>query len=209
LPDLLFFYKFVNFVDVFHKFVYETLKKKTMKILKSVLKVLVALVLLVLVAAIFMKKEYAVEREITINKPRAEVFEYVRFLKHQDNFSVWNMKDPNQKKEYRGTDGTVGSVAGWDSQMDDVGKGEQEIKAIEEGARIDMELRFIRPFEATDKAYFLTTDAGQGQTKVQWGFNGAMPYPMNIMLPFMNMEEMLGGDLENGLKNLKNILEKN
>jgi hypothetical protein len=36
-----------------------------------------------------------------------------------------------------------------------------------------------------------------------------MPYPMNIMLPFMNMEEMLGGDLENGLKNLKNILEKN
>jgi uncharacterized protein YndB with AHSA1/START domain len=180
-----------------------------MKILKPVLKVLVALVLLVLVAAIFMKKEYAVEREITINKPRAEVFEYVRFLKNQDNFSVWNMKDPNQKKEYRGTDGTVGSVAGWDSQMDDVGKGEQEIKAIEEGSRIDMELRFVRPFEATDKAYFITTDAGAGQTKVQWGFNGAMSYPMNIMLPFLNMEEMLGSDLENGLKNLKNILEKN
>ena len=170
---------------------------------------LVALVLIVLVAAIFMKKEYAIEREISINKPKAEVFDYVRFLKNQDNFSVWNMRDPNMIKEYKGTDGTVGSVAGWDSKMDEVGKGEQEIKKIEEGSRIDMELRFIRPFEATDNAYLMTTDAGNGQTTVKWGFNGAMPYPMNVMLPFMNMEEMLGGDLEKGLQNLKNVLEKN
>ncbi len=180
-----------------------------MKILKAVLKVLVALVLIVLVAAIFMKKEYAIEREISINKPKAEVFDYVRFLKNQDNFSVWNMRDPNMIKEYKGTDGTVGSVAGWDSKMDEVGKGEQEIKKIEEGSRIDMELRFIRPFEATDNAYLMTTDGGNGQTIVKWGFNGAMPYPMNVMLPFMNMEEMLGGDLEKGLQNLKNVLEKN
>jgi hypothetical protein len=35
-----------------------------------------------------------------------------------------------------------------------------------------------------------------------------MPYPMNLMLPFMNMEQMLGKDLQDGLNNLKVVLEK-
>jgi hypothetical protein len=43
---------------------------------------------------------------------------------------------------------------------------------------------------------------------VNWGFNGKMPYPMNLMLAFMNMDEMLGKDLQDGLNNLKIIFEK-
>jgi hypothetical protein len=35
-----------------------------------------------------------------------------------------------------------------------------------------------------------------------------MKYPMNIMLLFMNMDEMLGKDLETGLVNLKAVMEK-
>jgi hypothetical protein len=34
-----------------------------------------------------------------------------------------------------------------------------------------------------------------------------MKYPMNLMLLFMDMEGMLGGDLEQGLTNLKGVLE--
>jgi hypothetical protein len=45
-------------------------------------------------------------------------------------------------------------------------------------------------------------------TTVKWGFNGEMKYPMNLMMLTMNMEKMLGPDLENGLKNLKTLLEK-
>ena len=50
--------------------------------------------------------------------------------------------DPDMKKTYRGTDGTVGFVSAWDSEKDDVGKGEQEIIKITDGERIDYELRF-------------------------------------------------------------------
>ena len=45
------------------------------------------------------------------------------------------------------------------------------------------------------------------ETTVSWGFNGKMKYPMNLMLLFMDMEEMLGNDLQTGLENLKNVLE--
>jgi hypothetical protein len=179
-----------------------------MKILKKILLGVVAIIALLLIIALFTKKEYAVVREITINKSKNEVFNYIKFLKNQDNFSVWATMDPNMKKEYRGTDGTVGFVSAWDSNEDNVGKGEQEIKGIKEGERVDFELRFIKPFEATDYAYMTTEESGNDQTLVKWGFNGKMNYPMNLMLVFMNMDDMLGKDLEKGLQNLKNVLEK-
>jgi len=179
-----------------------------MKILKGILIALVIIIAIPLIAALFVKGEYAVERETTINKPKQEVFDYVKFLKNQNEYSVWNKKDPNSKMEYIGTDGTVGFISSWDSQMEDVGKGEQEIKKITEGERLDVELRFKKPFEATDYAYMTTEAVDSTQTKVKWGFNGKMPYPMNIMCLFMNMDEMLGPDLQTGLDNLKGILEK-
>jgi hypothetical protein len=35
-----------------------------------------------------------------------------------------------------------------------------------------------------------------------------MAYPMNLMLVFMDMDAMLGKDLQTGLNNLKAVLEK-
>ncbi|MDZ4758554.1 MAG: SRPBCC family protein [Bacteroidota bacterium] len=179
-----------------------------MKILKITLLVIVGIISLLLITALFVKKEYAIEREVTIDKPKQEVFDYVKLIKNQDNYSVWNMKDPNMKKEFKGTDGTVGFVSAWESENSEVGQGEQEIKKITEGERLDMELRFKKPFEATDDAYMTTESAGDKTTKVKWGFKGKMSYPMNIMLLFMNMEDMLGNDLKAGLDNLKKEVEK-
>ncbi len=179
-----------------------------MKIVKKILLAIVGIVALLLIVALFVKKEYSVEREITINKPKQEVFDYVKLLKNQNNFSVWAQRDPNMKKDYKGNDGTVGFVSAWDSEDKHVGKGEQEIKNMKDGERLDFELRFMKPFEATDNAYMTTESAGENQTKVKWGFNGKMPYPMNLMLLFMNMDKMLGKDLEDGLTNLKTVLEK-
>ncbi len=176
--------------------------------MKITLIVILVSVGLPLIIALFVKKEYAVSREVTINRPKAEVFGYILMLKNQNNFSVWANKDPNMKKEYRGTDGTVGFVSAWESQNKEVGKGEQEIKAIKDGERIDYELRFIEPFEAKDNAYMTTEALNDSTTKVTWGFNGKMKYPMNLMLLMMNMEDMLGKDLQQGLDKLKVELEK-
>jgi hypothetical protein len=178
-----------------------------MKIIKKIIIALLALVIIALIVALVVPKEYHVEREITINKPKDSVFNYVKYLKNQDNFSVWAKMDPTMKKTFSGTDGTVGAIAGWDSTDKNVGKGEQEIKNIIPGERLEFELRFKVPFESTDTAYMTTEAISPTQTKVEWGFDGKSPYPMNLMLAFMNMDEMLGKDLETGLKNLKAIQE--
>lgn len=179
-----------------------------MKIVKWILIVVVVLIAIPLIIALFLKKDYTIEREVTINKSKQVVFDYIRYLKNQDNFSKWAKMDPQMKKDYRDTDATVGFVSAWSSDKKDVGKGEQEIKNIKEGERIDLEIRFIEPFASTSQAYFTTQAVSPEQTIVKWGFNGHMSYPMNIMLLCMNMEEMVGTDLQIGLDNLKAILEK-
>jgi hypothetical protein len=39
-----------------------------------------------------------IEKSITINKSSGLVFDYLKITRNQDNFSVWNMADPNMKK---------------------------------------------------------------------------------------------------------------
>ncbi|UEG55166.1 SRPBCC family protein [Mucilaginibacter daejeonensis] len=165
------------------------------------------LILLVLIVALFVKKDYTIEREIVIERPVAQVFDYVRYLKNQDNFSKWNMTDPGMKKAYKGTDGTVGFVYSWDSANKQVGKGEQELKNITDGQRVDMEVRFIKPFEGVASSAFTTESINAGSTKVKWSFKSEMPYPMNLARLFMNIEDMLGKDMDAGLVNLKRVLE--
>lgn len=176
--------------------------------MKKVLIGVAVIVVVIIVVMLIVPQDYAVEREVTINQPRSVVFNYVKLLKNQDNFSTWAKADTAMKKSFRGTDGTVGFVSAWDSDSADVGKGEQEIIKIIPPERIDFELRFIKPFEATDQAYMTTDSVDTARTVVKWGFNGSMAYPMNLMLLFVDMEKELGTPLNDGLINLKGILEK-
>lgn len=178
-----------------------------MKIFKIVLILVGLLISTPLIIALFVPKTVEVSREVIISKNRVEVFQYVKILKNQLEYSKWQKMDPNQKITFTGTDGTVGFVYAWDSEKEEVGAGEQEIKAIVENERIDYELRFKRPFESTAGAYLTFAYVSPEETKVVWGFKGDTKYPFNIIHLFMDMDKMLGDDLNVGLQNLKEIME--
>jgi hypothetical protein len=182
-----------------------------MGILKKIGTVILTIIIVVLITAIFTKKDYALVRQTTIDKPNTEVFGYVKLLKNSDQFNKWTMADPKMKKTFTGTDGTAGFVYAWDSE--EAGKGEQEITKIAAGdstipGRIDYEIRFIKPFEGKADTHIATVPLSPTQTKVEWAFASTMAYPMNIMLLFIDMEDFLGKDLDISLLNLKNQLEK-
>lgn len=181
-----------------------------MKILKKILLVIVILIGLVLITGLFVNKDMKAEREVIIDKPRAQVFDYVKHLRNQSDYSKWGGMDPNMKKEYKGVDGTVGFIFKWESDKDDVGKGEQEIKGIKENERIDYELRFIEPWESTATSAMILEEipGDANKTKVKWGFSGSMDYPFNVMRLFMDMEKMIGDDFATGLNNLKTKMER-
>lgn len=179
-----------------------------MKILKRILIIIAILIAIPLVVALFVKKDFMASQQIIINKPNAEVFNYIKYLKNQNNYSKWALMDPNMKKTFRGTDATVGFVSAWESESDDLGSGEQEIVAIEDNHKIDYELRFLKPFKMTNKAAMITEAVTDSTTKVTWTFSGRMKYPMNIIRLFVDFDKGINNDFHEGLTKLKNIVEK-
>jgi len=179
-----------------------------MNVLIGIIVALIGIIVIFLIIGFFLRNDYSVGKEIIINKSKSVVFEYLKFLKNQNKFNVWASMDHDMKTDFKGTDGTEGFVSAWESNSKNVGKGEQEIVKIIYGERIDYEIRFVKPFKSTSYAYITTKALDDNQTKVHWGFTGKMKYPTNLTLLFMNMEKMIGGDLEKGLQNLKALLEK-
>lgn len=177
-----------------------------MNILITILIVLGSLIALLLIIALLTKKEFSLEKLVVINKPKQEVFNYLKLIRNQERYSVWVMKDPNIKMIYTGTDGTVGFTSSWQSNDKNVGIGEQEIKKITEGESMEVEIRFKKPFEATNYALTTVSTAENGQTKVTNLFYGKSKFPMNIMN--LMMDKMVGKDMLQNLVNMKYNLEK-
>jgi len=177
----------------------------TLKILKLIALLLVGFVLFIFAASFMVGTDFSTERSVEIEKPKDDVFEYIRHLRNQDEYSAWAAMDPNMTQEFRGTDGTVGFVSAWEGE--ETGKGEQEIVEIIEGERIDFKLRFFEPFESEADVYMITDSLSENQTRVTWGLESSMNRPMNLMLLFVNMEEAIGNEYDEGLAKLKEILE--
>lgn len=169
--------------------------------------IILGIVVLILLAGLVISKDISATKEIVINRPVGEVFNYIKYLKNQQHYSKWATLDPDIKNEFRGTDGQPGFVNHWSGNKK-VGEGEQEITAIEEGKALHTDLRFIKPFKSFAKAKMTTEAIDAGSTRVTWGFESKMNYPMNIMKLFMNMSEMVGKDFSIGLSNLKTLMEK-
>jgi hypothetical protein len=164
-----------------------------------------ALIAIVLIAAFFMKKDYSISASTVINRPRNDVFNYVKILKNQENYSKWVMADPNSKLNYIGEDGTIGFISQWESELKNVGIGEQEIMYINENDSYQVEIRFKKPFEGVSQAITTTEAISDNQTKVTTTFLTSTPFPMNVMVPFIS--KMLKKDMDGNMSRLKANLE--
>jgi len=177
-----------------------------MSILITILVIITAIVVLFLIIALVVKKDFTLQKQVFINKPKADVFNYLKLIRNQEQYSVWVMKDPNIKITYTGTDGTVGFTSSWVSDDRNVGIGEQEIVKMNDGESMEVEIRFKKPFEGTNYARTTVTSVNPNQTTVTNLFSGASKFPMNIMNLFM--DKLVGKDMQQNLVNMKNNLEK-
>lgn len=172
----------------------------------KVLYIILGIIVVLLIVAAVLPKTCTIQVETTINKPKQAVWDYVRLIKNQENYSVRVMADPNVKMTYSWVDGAVGFVSAWDSQDKNVGKGEQEIKNIVEGESYDVEIRFEKPMKATNYAKTMLESLSDTQTKVTNTFSATSAFPMNIVT-FL-MIPTLKKDMQKNMDNLKAVVEK-
>lgn len=177
--------------------------KKLLK--RAVLAILGLLALLLIVAAV-LPRTFVLEREVVIDRPRDEVFSYVRLMENQKHYSVWAQLDPQVETQIQGIDGQVGAIYSWKSQNQNVGTGEQEIKAIREGEQIDYELRMKEPFASTDPLKSTLEAVSDKQTKLRSTFSGTLRYPSNLLCSIVCAK--VGDDMQRTLQQLKTAIEK-
>jgi hypothetical protein len=176
-----------------------------MKILKKLLFVFLGLVILALIAAAIMPKDYSVSVTETINRPKAEVYDYVKIFANQKEYSEWIKPDPNLKLEITGTDGTVGSKSSWKSDNPDVGSGSQKITAMTDN-QIDIDLEFIAPMAGTGKVVntFEAKDSTTTVLNVTTKFDA--PFPLNLPSILFG-KPMIEETEKKIMANIKSILE--
>lgn len=170
-----------------------------MKFLKIAFLVLVAIIAILLIVAVFVKKDFRAEASIEIDKPKQEVYDFVKMIENQEKFGVWFQLDPDMEIFKEGIDGTEGFVYRWESK--EAGNGSQTITHLIDGELVEVDIYF--GFGEPGKSYFMLDEINPNKTSVTWGVTGKTPYPFNLMSLFYDMNQ----DFETGLQNLKQILE--
>lgn len=154
------------------------------------------------------KKTYDLHRTIIINRPKAEVYAYIRQLKKQPLWMVWYKKDPKISVKFKGEDGKEGASSYWKGNNKKSGEGIQKITKVKEGKIMETQLLFLKPYKSISLQYFAVKEVEPERTKLMWGVRGSHKFPASVFTIFYGLEKAIGNDFENSLQNLKRNLEK-
>lgn len=176
-----------------------------MKLLKNFALSLATLILILAVGGFILPSHTEVYRSIEIQRETSRVYNVLDNYKEFTLWSPWASKDPDTKYTYSGAVKGVGAKMSWQSDSQDVGSGSQEITEVVPNKLINIKLRFDGQGEA-DAMYML--ESKEGHTLLTWGFRADHGYnPISRYFGLM-FDSMIGPDYEQGLSNLKNLLEK-
>jgi hypothetical protein len=167
-----------------------------------VLITLLVIAAVVLAAAIFIATRpatFRIERSADIEAPAARVFALINDFHEWERWSPWEKLDPAMKKTFSGPSEGPGAVYVW-SGNSKAGEGQMTLLSSTPGEHVSIELKFIRPFPATNLAKFQLTRKGAA-THVVWSLDGKHKLMSKAFSPFM--DKMVGKDFERGLANLR------
>lgn len=173
--------------------------------IKKLLLGLVAVIAIILIVASFQSDDMSVTRTATIAAPPEAVFKVVNDFRQWDAWSPWSKLDPAMKKTLEGPPEGVGAVYHW-SGNNEVGEGTTRLVVSEPPKKVGMKLEFVRPMAGTSDVQFSFAPEGTG-TKVTWAMQGKKPFIGKVVGLFMDCEKMCGDQFNEGLANLKKIVE--
>lgn len=177
--------------------------------MKTFLKIIGVIILLLIVyvavAMLAFGKNYHYEKSMVMNAPQEKVWQQISSMKAFNQWNPWMKLDPSMKLTYSGNAGEVGDKYCWDSKNNDAGAGCQEIKELVAGQKQKTEMIFKRPFAGQATSEITLSPEGTG-TKVTWTLDTEQDPMMKIMRPMMDYQ--MGKSYEEGLNNLKNLVEK-
>jgi Polyketide cyclase / dehydrase and lipid transport len=164
------------------------------------------LVIAFLVVASLRPNTFSLSRSADIKAPPEKIFPHLNDFKNWGAWSPWEKMDPDLKRSFSGSASGQGARYSWVGNKK-VGEGNMEITRSMPSSNIELNLNFLKPFKASNITEFKITPNGN-MTTVNWEMRGPLNLMMKVMHMFMNMDSMVGKDFEQGLANLKSIVER-
>lgn len=175
-----------------------------MRFVKRFLLAVFVLALLLVGVSYLLPGRAEVFRSVIIDAPPGAIFPYLNSMQETEKWSPWLERDPETQLTYSGPEAGVGNTLNWTSENPQVGAGSQEIIA----SVPDQAVRTALDFGSMGTAVASFDLVPQGdQTQVTWGF--VTDLGLNPMARWMGlmMDDWVGGDYEQGLSNLKTLVE--
>lgn len=172
---------------------------------RLILGVVIAVVLVLVMVIALQPGEFSISRSTTMGAPPAVVFAQVNRLQNWEAWSPWAEKDPGMTSAYEGPESGEGASHAWDGNSD-VGAGTLTITESTAPEQIRLRLEFKRPMAATNEVLFTFEPVDEG-TKVTWTMTGENGFVGKAFGLVVDMDNMVGGDFEQGLANLKAVVE--
>jgi hypothetical protein len=173
--------------------------------LKKILAVLVIVIAAFAGYVALQPDELVVQRQETIHAAPEKVFSQVNDLHKWDAWSPWAKIDPKAKVGFEGPAAGKDAVFTW-AGNDKIGEGRMTIVDSRPAELVDIKVAFTKPFENTSNSTFAFKPAGD-QTVVTWTMNGKQNYLEKAMCIIFRGKQMIGGEMESGLANLKAVSE--
>jgi uncharacterized protein YndB with AHSA1/START domain len=173
--------------------------------IKKILLGLVAVIAIICIAAAFQSDEMRVSRSTTIAAPPDAVFNVVNDFSQWDSWSPWSKLDPQMKKTLEGPKQGEGAKYHWKGNME-VGEGTTTLVTSKPVELVAMRIDMLKPMKGSSDAQFTFTPEGTG-TKVTWSMQGKKPFVGKVFGLFMDCEKMCGDQFNEGLANLKKVVE--
>lgn len=149
--------------------------------------------------------DYRITRSTVIAAPAAAVFPHVNDLHRWQDWSPWARLDPAANSAFAGPQAGVGASLRWDGN-DKVGAGTTTITDSKPSERIATRTDFVKPFAGTGYSDFIFSQTG-AQTNVIWTMTGTHSFVGKAMYLVTSMEATLGSEFENGLAQLRRVVE--
>lgn len=153
-----------------------------------------------------MADTYTVERSTTIQAPPDEVYAHVADFHRWEAWSPWADLDPAMTRTYTGPDSGTGAAYAWSGNKK-AGQGRMEITEATAPAKVEIDLRFEKPFKSESVTAFSILPSGDG-SEVTWSMTGAKTLPLRLFSIFKSMDALIGPDFEKGLASLKSTVER-
>jgi hypothetical protein len=145
--------------------------------------------------------DYEVVRSTTIAADRERVHDLIDDFRAWRAWSPWEDADPQLRREYSGPERGVGTRYAWEGNRR-AGKGNMEI-VDSRPDRVELRLRFEKPWKATNRVVFDLMPAGRDGTAVTWRMTGTNKGFAALFSKVFSMDRMIGKDFEKGLARMK------